>query len=241
MAPASAAHSCGMPPRAPASLLFPLLIAAACGGTTTSLGSVADETPPADNRTEDETKNNPAESETKAETSDGGTERDAGSSSIDGSTPGKACDASSAAPSPCPPGEYCKATNPGTCGSGRCQPFGAPPPPFCGALECGCDGVVRCQGTSASSAGQDVSSAGTPSTPCRVQCGASVCDGLTTYCEHVGGGAPPGTETYTCKPYPAECAINHTCGCVLANDGPPSGGACTSDKDGKVVVTYVAP
>jgi hypothetical protein len=207
------------------------VVVVACGGTTTSLGSAGDDSPAQESENLDPSKSDAAGAVDAGSLKD----TDAGKAS------GKACEANPiVAIAPCPPGEYCVATAPGTCGSGTCKNKPPPPPPFCGALECACDGVVRCQGHSASGQGMDVSAPGSPSTPCGIPCGPSKrCNGLTTYCEHAAGGASLANETFECLPIPAACATNHSCACVIAAAAPMR--VCVSEEGGKISLYHPLP
>jgi hypothetical protein len=69
-------------------------------------------------------------------------------------------------------------------------------------------------------------------------CGPYLCS-ADEYCEHGVGGAPPGVNTYACKPLPSSCAAGPTCTCV-ANE--PCGFDCQQDPgSGALTVTCNYP
>ena len=58
--------------------------------------------------------------------------------------------------------------------------------------------------------------------------GTMTCDASSQICQHVGGGAPPGVNFYSCTEIPTECSGHLTCACVttaLLNRGA---GACSA-------------
>lgn len=209
---------------------FAMLIAATgcLGATTTSLGRQANDTSGDD------------DGSSASQDDDDATSEADGSSGGNGS--GQPCEINPELPvAPCPTGEYCKSTKAGACSSGTCQKLKPTPPPGCGALECGCDGVIRCSGIATSATGVDVHG---DSTACNIPCGPSLsCDPTKSFCQHTMGGpkdpdSGAGLDYYSCVNLPSHCFYDPSCKC-LESELPDR--LCTSDTDGRIYASQLAP
>lgn len=209
-------------------ILVPLAAIAACGGTTTNLGSDVSSAEP----------DGGGDASAKLED---GAPGDAGKD-VQGPTEDFTCgrqmtDAGGPPYIDCEyvtskwgrPASYCSAPN-GRCHFGHCVPITVPPwNGQCAALVpvCGCDGKEYCNAEHAQASGTSVAVQG----PCEVDCGPKRCNALEQYCEHGSGGAPlpdgGAFEQWDCRPFPGKCVAEDKLSCACLQAQGVSFGSCT--------------
>lgn len=118
--------------------------------------------------------------------------------------------------------------------SGTCKPR----PMACDASyspTCGCDGQIYGSACTANSAGHDVASAGTCTTPVGMfACGPHFCDQKTQYCQRVLSDVSNWPDDFGCIALPSGCLVTPSCACLGAE---PCANTCQTTSDGGLNVT----